>query len=155
MATLWCLDAKKRSEFSWDCEMWVRCAKFCPLFLFRRQHHMLSKEECQGDPPLNICRVHVCVLTIALLGSRLYGQVCKRVSASTSKHCGTRLSSLFILALAPTAPRLFLAYRQHKFHNDFRLECMSGCISELQTHPDLHSPVWVGRNDTDQTHPHF
>ena len=25
-------------------------------------------------------------------------------------------------------------------------------ISELQTHPNLHSPVWAGRSDTDQTH---
>ena len=28
-------------------------------------------------------------------------------------------------------------------------------ISELQTHPNLHSPFWVGRNDTDQTHPNL
>ena len=33
--------------------------------------------------------------------------------------------------------------------NHFRM------INELQTHPNLHSPVWVGRNDTDQTHPHI
>ena len=26
-------------------------------------------------------------------------------------------------------------------------------LSKLQTHPNLHSPVWVGPNDTDQTHP--
>ena len=97
----------------------VRCElgapSFALFFLSKRQHHMPSKEECQGYLPLNIDRAHVRVLTIALCGSRsrLHGQVCKRVCATPFKHLGTRLSSLFILALAPTAPRLFRAHRQH------------------------------------------
>ena len=28
-------------------------------------------------------------------------------------------------------------------------------LSELQTHSNLHSPVWVGRNDADQTQPNL
>ena len=28
-------------------------------------------------------------------------------------------------------------------------------LSELQSHPNVHSPVLVGRNDTDQTHPNL
>ena len=80
---------------------------------------MLSKEECQGMQhcTLEQCIDSMCMLTMALFGSRLQGQECKRKTASLaySRDCWYTSAELVHSILDLHCAQSILAYRQHIF----------------------------------------
>ena len=106
MATLWCLDAKKRAEFSWVgiCELGM------PSFYFsmwiETPHALEGGVSRDAACNLERCIDSMWMLTTALTGSRLQGQECKRETAAwSSEHTSVLLS---LSSLTYTAHSLFL-----------------------------------------------
>ena len=81
---------------------------------------MLSKEECQGMQHCNLerCIDSMWMLTIALLGSRLQGQACKRETALVSSREIVHTSAELVHSILDLrCAQSILAYRQHTlFH---------------------------------------